>query len=451
MAILSLAVASSAWADPGNRGKPRVLPPQSHPYGKSYGAWGAEWYKWVYSIPAAQNPISDTTGEFGDLHQSGPVWFLAGSFGTTVERTVTIPEGKGIFFPIFNYFNDYPCPDTTFHPAPGQSLEDFLAAGAAALIDSASTLAVQVDGNELEHPFNYRAASHLVTFTADPSWVTIDPCVTGSPQFGVSDGYWVMLAPLPTGEHTIHILATVDAWGFRLDVTYHITVSKPPQVLPAESHPYGKSFGEWSAEQWKWVYSLPVDHHPLYDTADVGTGQPFDHVWFLGGSYNATPDANGTYVAVAVRNVTIPAGTALFFPIIDSEASVLEGNGTTEAELRSFAQGLQDHAHDMTCTIDGKVVRQLDDYRVQSPLFTIGPLPANNVFENSGVPAPAGTTTPSVSDGVFVMVEPLSVGRHTIHFAGIVVFTAAADGFDFTFSQDITYHITVQGAAQLND
>ena len=228
-AILSLGVASPALAGEDKENSPEIFPPQSHPYGKTYGAWGAEWYKWVYSFPVTKNPIQDLTGEFGSLNQSGPVWFLAGTFGGMVERTITIPTGKGIFLPIFSYFNDYPCPDATFHPAPGQTLEAFLAEGAAAVIDTATALAVQVDGVELQHPFNYRAASHLVTFTADPSWVALDSCVTGKPQKGVSDGYWVMLAPLPKGEHTIHILASSDVLvGGLLDVTYHITVAKPP-------------------------------------------------------------------------------------------------------------------------------------------------------------------------------------------------------------------------------
>src|SRR5690242_16582905 len=33
-----------------------------------------------------------------------------------------------------------------------------------------------------------------------------------------------------------------------------------PSILPPESHPYGKSYGEWSARHWQWLYSLPVDH-----------------------------------------------------------------------------------------------------------------------------------------------------------------------------------------------
>ena|SRR2546427_3393345 len=48
------------------------------------------------------------------------------------------------------------------------------------------------------------------------------------------------------------------------------------------------------------------------------------------------------------------------------------------------------------------------------------------------------------SDGYFVMLAPLSRGQHTIHFTSAFVFTEEEDGFDFSFSLDITYRITVQ-------
>ena len=41
IAILALGAASPVLAGKG-KGNPGVLPPQSNPYGKSYGAWGAE-------------------------------------------------------------------------------------------------------------------------------------------------------------------------------------------------------------------------------------------------------------------------------------------------------------------------------------------------------------------------------------------------------------------------
>ena len=120
------------------------------------------------------------------------------------------------------------------------------------------------------------------------------------------------------------------------------------------------------------------------------------------------------------------------------EASTAEGNGTSEAELRGAANFFADHAVNLSCTIDGRLLQNVEAYRASSPLFTFGPLPENNLLG-----LPESTTSPAVSDGYFVMLAPLSKGQHTIHFAGAFVFTQAEDGFDFSFSLDITYHLTV--------
>ncbi len=141
-------------------------------------------------------------------------------------RSCTVPVGTAIFFPIINAINDFPCPDPAFQPAPGQSLEDFLAEGAAALIDLVDDLAVEVDGVPLRNLVAYRAASRLFTFTGHPSLAPVlDACITGVPQSGVSDGYWIMLAPLSRGEHTIHVRGGIGSFGFETVVTYHLIVS----------------------------------------------------------------------------------------------------------------------------------------------------------------------------------------------------------------------------------
>src|SRR5712691_4181128 len=80
-----------------------------------------------------------------------------------------------------------------------------------------------------------------------------------------------------------------------------------PGVLPPDSSPFGASYSQWSERWWQWVFSLPVGHHPLFDTADVSAGQS-GQVWFLGGNFTGKPET---------RNVTIPAGIALFFPVLN--------------------------------------------------------------------------------------------------------------------------------------
>jgi hypothetical protein len=198
-----------------------------------------------------------------------------------------------------------------------------------------------------------------------------------------------------------------------------------PGILPPQSRAFGKTYGQWSGEFWKWEFSIPAVHHPLFDTADCGTGQS-GKVFFLGGVFNDT--------GISTRSCTIPAGKAVFFPLINTECSILEGNGTTEAELRACATASVDKVTDLEAVIDGVPIHNLRSYRAQSPLFIFGPLPAGNIFDFFHIPAPAGTTSPSVSDGYYLMLAPLSVGRHEIHFVG-----KNSDGF----IQDITYHLTI--------
>ena len=215
-----------------------------------------------------------------------------------------------------------------------------------------------------------------------------------------------------------------------------------PVVLPPQSCAFGKSYAEWSAEQWQWALKLPATHHPLFDNAPVSTGQS-GPVWFLGGKFCATtPGSPPCNPQVAERTVTIPAGKALFFPIIDSECSAVEGNGTSYIDLRNCVQPGIELVAGLVCEIDGRAVPNLEQYRVLSPLFMYTLASHDNVWAAVGetvgsppVPIPDGVTTPSVSDGYFIMLAPLSVGKHELHFHAEIP--------AFGFSLDVSYHITV--------
>ena len=214
-----------------------------------------------------------------------------------------------------------------------------------------------------------------------------------------------------------------------------------PGVVPPNARAYGLTYGQWSARHWQWVYSMSENQNPLTDTADCSAGQS-GPVWFIGGNFAPTVSGSNV-VGNANRHCMVPAGKALFFPIIDSECSQVEGNGTTDAEFRACAKFVTDHVKNLRATVDGVDIQNLLNYRVQSPLFYFVPMPDNNLLQFYGYMAPAGTTSPLVSDGVFLMLSPLSRGAHTIHFEGELVLTTPQDPFDLTFSLDITYTIIV--------
>ncbi len=225
---LALALtATVALGGQGNQGNPGVLPPQSCAHGQSYGAWSDAWWAWALSIPADTNPMLDPTGELGAIGQSGSVWFLAGvgfGLGPVVERSLTIPAGKALFFPLVNYV----WVNTPQFGDPEWSPEQEAAARAtiAGFIDTASDLTCQVDGRPLKDLLAYRCMTppgeaEMIALPEGNMWGI--PADTYGPM--VTDGYYLMLAPLPPGGHTIHFTAGLGG-ATPMDVTYHITVLK---------------------------------------------------------------------------------------------------------------------------------------------------------------------------------------------------------------------------------
>jgi hypothetical protein len=207
-------------------------------------------------------------------------------------------------------------------------------------------------------------------------------------------------------------------------------------VIPPSSLAYGRTYSEWSAAWQQWALSIPVVNHPLFDNGDCSVGQS-GPVWFLGGKFCAI-NTPGCGTKNVVRSCSVPAGTALYIPVLNAEWSVLEMNDPKFqiADLRSNAALNMDGAANLSFDIDGaKIPRLKKDFRVQSPAFVFT-LPDDNLFNAVGEgPYPGGSYFPGVDDGVYVMLAPLSGGPHKIHFHG------AFPVWGFTL--DITYNLTV--------
>jgi hypothetical protein len=231
-ALVFLSPATQAFVQGQGSPNPRIAPPNSRPYGLTYGEWAAEWWKWALGIQLAENPLIDETGEFADVDQAGPVWFLAGNFGGTTERTISIPTGKALFFPLVNAVlwdpEDLPMaveiaemlgldPDDL-------TTEELLRVAVNFAIDATTDLSLTIDGQEIQDLFAYRADS--------PAFLLVDADLAedlGYPhldsRLSVADGCWIMLAPLPPGEHTIRLTAANSIFSLELDITYHLTVT----------------------------------------------------------------------------------------------------------------------------------------------------------------------------------------------------------------------------------
>lgn len=201
---------------------PRIIPPHANPGGHSYAEWSAAWWQWLWSAPVDVNPGLDPDGSYVTYGQSGSVWFLAPNygFGQSDVRYATIPTGKMLFIEVAGFFSSFEIED------PSVTTVEELRELCAAAVDQVGEIVFSVDGQLLENHDAYRKQSPAFEYTLPDNnifqWWGL-PVPEGTYYPGVADGYYVMLAPLSAGEHTIYIFADLGAWGTS-EVTFHLTV-----------------------------------------------------------------------------------------------------------------------------------------------------------------------------------------------------------------------------------
>ena len=196
---------------------------------------------------------------------------------------------------------------------------------------------------------------------------------------------------------------------------------------------------------WQWILSLDVktNPNPFTETGqegcDVGLQENGKLLFLVGTSKNLTtyPD-NG----FPVHECAIKKGTQILFPILNVFCSSLDNPPLeTEVEQRLCANDAQDRGQDYYLEIDGIKVKnsnQLEEkYRIDSPAggFTfIG-------VENS--PYGIVGTGKAVSDGIWILLEELKPGEHTIKFSGTFDWSNFPPPFNGIFEFGATYILYV--------
>ena len=199
-------------------------------------------------------------------------------------------------------------------------------------------------------------------------------------------------------------------------------------IFPPGSKPYGQTYGQWSIKWFQWAFSIPKDKNPIIDDSgkNCAINQNDQYAWFLAGSGGGKIE----------RVCTVPAGKAIFFPIMDTEASYAEfPDDKTEVDLRNTAHADQDTVSHLTLTIDGVSFQNLNSFRADSPLFNFT-TPQNGMWDLHSAKSQA------VADGYYVMLKPLPVGAHEIHWSGVLgSITSTSAQIQ---PEDVTYHLKVQ-------
>jgi hypothetical protein len=203
------------------------------------------------------------------------------------------------------------------------------------------------------------------------------------------------------------------------------------QIVSPQSESFPQTYGEWGAQWWQYVLGIPANENPLFDNtgAQCGLGQ-WGEVFFLVGTATTGP--------VVRKNCKVPADTGLFFPIINISCAVPE-DGSTAKDIEKVCSDIIDQVDkkSLFLTIDGKSVPNLENFRASEFFSFTGS--AHGPYETTGCvqelqPCYADFRATAFSDGYWAMLNPLSLGKHTIHFGASI---------PPSFTVDVTYELKV--------
>jgi len=206
-----------------------VLPPDAEVAGATTAEWAARSWQWIASFPADINPgLDETGGTRCGLGQSGPVFFLPGSFLPEPPAVIecTVPTGVHVFVPL----GGAEC--STVEPPPFFGRDEAELATCAAAATDALTVTASVDGAEVTDIERYRETSPMFTLVFPEDNIFGVPAGAAS---AVDNGYHLMLAPLPAGEHEIVASTDFGDGSGPHGGTFRLTVVEPQTIEPVAS------------------------------------------------------------------------------------------------------------------------------------------------------------------------------------------------------------------------
>lgn len=190
-----------------------------------------------------------------------------------------------------------------------------------------------------------------------------------------------------------------------------------------------RSAAELSTEWWKWAmsFSAQSEENPVNDTSGIhcGVGQR-GKVWFLAGGYGSSK---------IQRNCVIPAEKYVFFPIINMVYyPASENNGFTCEQAKTHAALNNETALDVFVELDGVPIKDPKRFRAKTKKCF-------NMFEHVPKAFKPYNAYPSATDGYWILLKPLPIGKHSVKFGGRYNSPDTPYG---RMVQDIEYEILVK-------
>jgi len=223
-----------------------ILDPKGTYGGKTYEQWAGEWVKWIYEYPGPESLAYNTPGANCQMGQSTApgeggtdgqpfflgIWDTNDLTGGTFTQPCSVPAGRMLLLQIVSWasYNIPGCANYTMQDCQGITT---------ATVVPLTGIELEIDGES----FGSQAADftpYLVNCTEFPLTIPNTPTNLFSYYLGCNlsqpppagdiyaGGWFILLAPLSPGSHTIHTRVQDSAYAglpaFLYDVTYNLTV-----------------------------------------------------------------------------------------------------------------------------------------------------------------------------------------------------------------------------------
>jgi hypothetical protein len=188
----------------------------------------------------------------------------------------------------------------------------------------------------------------------------------------------------------------------------------------------GKFLHEYANIWWQWTRTMNNHESPVRDlVGDKCSVNQSGNVWFLAGGYGSSK---------INRKCIIPEGKHIFFPIINMAYWPRRGGSPTCESVKNGAALNNENVLSINVELDGEIIPEAKEYRIKSnkcfDLFGLIPKEHN-----------ARKVFPSATDGYWLMLKPLSKGKHNLKFSAQY---NRVNGSFGKMAQDIEYEIEVK-------
>lgn len=224
----------------------------------------------------------------------------------------------------------------------------------------------------------------------------------------------------------LSVILSISSFASAKDSTDTNEQSLNSKIVGMSDKVSGKYLHQYANMWWQWTRTMNHQDSAVVDrVGDKCHINQRGDVWFLAGGFGSS---------TIHRKCTIPSDKYIFFPIINMAYWPKKNHTPSCEKVKNNAALNNDELLSLHVELNGVTIPEAKNYRIKSEncfdLFGLIPRELNPI-----------KVYPSATDGYWLMLKPLSQGKHTLKFSAQYNRQNGAFG---KMAQDIIYDLEIK-------